>query len=350
MRLGYGLITCERTLGDPRTWVDRYREALELSRLCEENGLDSVWTSEHHFVDDGWMPSLAVTSAAIAASTSTIEIGTGVVLAPLHHPLRLAEDTATVGCIAAGRFVLGVGAGWRAEEFQRLGVPQAEAGRRLGETIRILRAAWGPEPFEFHGRIFDIERTNVTSKPPRPIPIFVGGRAEPALRRAGRLGDGYLATTPPLEALPASIATVKEGLATARGAPQGAGSRANRDPAGFRCWAHAPVWVTNDPEGDLDEALRQNWLIRWKYADMAPAQGWPSDPLPEPPPLDEATAATLRRQIIYGTPKEVAGAVVALGDILGEGGQLIARSFYPGLSFEASARMIELLGEVKCLL
>ncbi len=339
MRLGYGLITCERTHGDPRTWVDRYREALQLSRLCEENGLDSVWTSEHHFVDDGYMPSLAVTSAAIAASTSTIEIGTGVVLAPLHHPLRLAEDAATVDNIAAGRFILGVGAGWRAEEFQRLGVPQAEAGRRLGETIRILRAAWGAEPFEFHGQIFDIERTNVTPKPPAPIPIFVGGRAKPALRRAGRLGDGYLATTPPLEALPASIATVKEGIAAA-----------GRDTSGFRCWAHAPVWVTNDPEGDLDEALRHNWLVRWKYADMAPAQAWPSDPLPEPPPLDEATAATLRRQIIYGTPTEVAEAVVALGDTLGEGGQLIARSYYPGLSFEASARMIELLGEVRRLL
>jgi len=360
MRLGYGLITCERTHGDPRTWVDRYREAVQLSRLCEEHGLDSVWTSEHHFVDDGYMPSLAVTSAAIAASTSTIEIGTGVVLAPLHHPLRLAEDVATVDNIAAGRFILGLGAGWRAEEFQRLGVPQAEAGRRLGETIRILRAAWGAEPFEFHGRIFDIERTNVTPKPPGPIPIFVGGRAEPALRRAGRLGDGYLATTPPLEALPASIATVKAGIAArgapqgagfeTRGAPQGAGFEKNRDAAGFRFWAHAPVWVTNDPEGDLDEALRQNWLIRWKYADMAPAQGWPSDPLPEPPPLEEATAATLRRQIIYGTPRDVAEAVLALGDTLGEGGQLIARSYYPGLSFEASARMIELLGEVKRLL
>ena len=339
MRLGYGLITCERTHGDPRTWVDRYREALQLSRPCEENGLDSVWTSEHHFVDDGYMPSLAVTSAAIAASTSAIEIGTGVVLAPLHHPLRLAEDAATVDNIAGGRFILGVGAGWRAEEFQRLGVPQAEAGRRLGETIRILRAAWGPEPFEFHGRIFDIERTNITPKPPGLIPIFVGGRAEPALRRAGRLGDGYLGTTPPLEALPASIAAVKEGLASA-----------NRDAAGFRFWAHAPVWVTNDPEGDVEEALRQNWLIRWKYADMTPAQGWPSDPLPEPPPLDEPTAATLRRQIIYGTPKDVAEAVLALGDTLGEGGQLIARSYYPGLSFEASARMIELLGEVRRLL
>src|SRR5256714_3225957 len=229
MGLGYGLITCECTHGDPRTWADRYREALQFSRLCEENGLDSVWTSEHHFVDDGYMPSLAVTSAAIAASTSTIEIGTGVVLAPLHHPLRLAEDAATVANIAAGRFVLGVGAGWRAEEFQRLGAPQAGVGRRLSETIRILRAAWGDEPFEFHGKVFDFERTNVTPKPPGPIPIIVGGGAEPALRRAGRLGDGYLGSGTLLEVLPRQIAIVKEGLAGARGGLQGAGSKGGRD-------------------------------------------------------------------------------------------------------------------------
>src|SRR5262249_62217512 len=103
------------------------------------------------------------------------------------------------------------------------------------------------------------------------------------------------------------------------------------------------------PEGDLQEALRQNWLVRWKYADMAPAQGWPSNPLPAPPPLDDATAATLRRQIFYGTPNDVAESVLSLGERLGEGSLAIARSYYPGLSFEASAAMIELLGEGKRL-
>jgi probable F420-dependent oxidoreductase len=339
MRLGYGLITCERSPGDPRTWPDRYREALDLARLCEEVGLDSVWTSEHHFVDDGYLPSLAVTSAAIAAVTDRIEIGTGVVLAPLHHPLRLAEDAATVDCIAGGRFVLGLGAGWRAEEFQRLGVPQTGLGPRMGETIRILRAAWSEEPFEFHGTVFDIDRTNVTPKPPRPIPIFVGGSAPAALRRAGRLADGFLASTTPLAELPAQIAAVKEGLAAA-----------GRDDATFRYWVHEPVWVTKDPDNDLDEALRQYWLVRWKYMDMAPAQGKPSDPLGVPPPLDGATAATLRRQLIYGSPAQVAAQVAAFGEVLGEGGQLIARSYYPGLSAERSAEMIELLGEVRRLL
>jgi probable F420-dependent oxidoreductase len=268
--------------------------------------------------------------------TDRIEIGTGVVLAPLHHPLRLAEDAATVDCIAGGRFILGLGAGWRAEEFRRLGIPQTGLGRRMSETIRILRGAWGGEPFEFHGKVFDVDRTNVTPKPPRPIPIFVGGSAPAALRRAGRLADGFLASTTPLSELPAQIAAVREGLAAA-----------GRDEAGFRYWVHEPVWVTNDPEGDIGEALRQYWLVRWKYLDMAPAQGKPSDPLGQPPPLDAATAATLRRQLIYGSPEQVAAQVAAFGEVLGEGGQFIARSYYPGLPAERSAEMIRLLGEVR---
>src|SRR2546429_587296 len=237
MQLGYGLITCQRYPGDSRTWADLYREAVEMAKLCEEAGLDSVWTSEHHFVDDGYMPSLTVTSAAIAQATGRIEVGTGVLLAPLYHPLRLAEDAATVDCIAGGRFILGVGAGWRAEEVDRLGIPQHGLRRRLSE----------------------------------------------------------------------------------------------------------------DPDRDLEEAIRRFAYVRWKYADMANAEGRPSDALPEPPPLDDATRAGVARQLIYGTPQQVAEKVSAFGAALGEGAQLVARSYYPGLSFERSAAMIELLGEVKRL-
>jgi alkanesulfonate monooxygenase SsuD/methylene tetrahydromethanopterin reductase-like flavin-dependent oxidoreductase (luciferase family) len=119
---------------------------------------------------------------------------------------------------------------------------------------------------------------------------------------------------------------------------------------GFRYWVHEPVWVTQDPERDEEEMLRQYGYIRWKYTDMATAEGHPSDRLRQPPAMDDATRAAIRRMMIYGSPEQVADQVRAFGRVLGEGGQLVARSYYPGLPFEQAAAMIELLGQVKQLL
>ena len=178
----------------------------------------------------------------------------------------------------------------------------------------------------------------MTPKPARSIPIFIGGSAASALRRVGRLGDGYLGSGVPLEDVPEHMHLVRTGL-----------DAAGRDPSSFRYWVHEPIWVTGDPDRDLEEAIRRYAYVRWKYADMAGAEGRPSDPLPEPPPLDDATRAGLARQLIYGTPEQVAERVSAFGAALGEGAQVVARSYYPGLSFERSAAMVELLGEVKRL-
>src|SRR5687767_1484486 len=117
MRFGYGLITAQRPPDDPRTDVDLYREIVERCVTAENAGFDSVWLSEHHFLDDGYMPSLLVAAAAIAQATSAITIGTAVLLAPLQDPIRIAEDAATVDLISGGRLILGIGAGWRTEEF-----------------------------------------------------------------------------------------------------------------------------------------------------------------------------------------------------------------------------------------
>ncbi|MBT8207082.1 MAG: LLM class flavin-dependent oxidoreductase, partial [Acidimicrobiia bacterium] len=165
MGLGYGLISCQRSFGDPRTWEDLYAEALALTELAEARGLDSVWLTEHHFIDDGYMASVLPMAAAMAARTSRIEIGTGVLLAPLHNPIRLAEDAATVAILAGGRFTLGMGLGWMPAEFEALGARLDQRGRSMTEILEILSRAWTGEPVTYEGKVHRVPGVGI-----RPVP------------------------------------------------------------------------------------------------------------------------------------------------------------------------------------
>ena len=201
--IGFGLITCQRYPGDPRSDRELYAEALSLSEEAERLGFESVWTSEHHYLDDSYLPSLLPLSAAIAARTTRIRIGTGLLLAPLHEPLRVAEDAAVVDLIAGGRLLLGLGLGWRAEEFEALGIPIGDRVRRLEDAVEIYRQAWRGD-LVTGGRHLRYPDVPVRPRPVQPDgpPLWIGAIAEPAVRRAGRIGDGFLAT----DVMPASFA------------------------------------------------------------------------------------------------------------------------------------------------
>src|SRR6202167_1076283 len=129
----------------PTQWpqsADRlYAETLDQIAWGENHGFDDVWLSEHHFIDDGYLPSILPVAAAIAARTKRIRIASGVLLMPFHNPVRLAEDIAVVDVISGGRLELGVGVGFKHEEFEGFGVPFTERGARTNQLLALIRGS-----------------------------------------------------------------------------------------------------------------------------------------------------------------------------------------------------------------
>ncbi|MDT7943949.1 MAG: LLM class flavin-dependent oxidoreductase [Dehalococcoidia bacterium] len=167
---------------------------LEEAERAEELGFDSIWTSEHIFF---YGPILdAFTSlAAIAARTKRILLGTAVTLLPLRPAAVVAKEATTVDIISGGRLILGIGVGGEfPKEFEACGVPVRERGARANEAIRILRLLWREDDVRYEGRFWRLPGVTLQPKPVQPggPPIWVAGRSEAAMRRAGRLGDGYM--------------------------------------------------------------------------------------------------------------------------------------------------------------
>ncbi|MFE7214508.1 LLM class F420-dependent oxidoreductase [Streptomyces sp. NPDC057611] len=142
--------------------------------------------------DADWLDPLLALSFA-AAVTSRIELATGVLLLPEHNPVVVAKQAATLDVLSAGRFTLGVGVGWSAEEFAALGVPFARRGRRTEEYLAAMRTLWTEDPASFAGEFTRFNAIRVNPKPLRGgrLPIVVGGNSDAALRRAVTLADGW---------------------------------------------------------------------------------------------------------------------------------------------------------------
>ncbi|HWK29564.1 MAG TPA: LLM class flavin-dependent oxidoreductase [Solirubrobacter sp.] len=188
-------------LRNPAPWrrplPEVYRDTLEEIVAAEALGYDDAWLTEHHFSGDDYLPSVMPALAAVAARTTRMRIGPYVMLGPLHHPLRLAEDAAVTDVLSGGRLDLGIGVGYRPEEFAGLGVERRQRGGLHGEGVEVMLEAWRDGPIRHRGRHWTFEGVEVTPKPvQRPIPIYLGGTSLPVLRRAARLGVHGLAGRP----------------------------------------------------------------------------------------------------------------------------------------------------------
>jgi alkanesulfonate monooxygenase SsuD/methylene tetrahydromethanopterin reductase-like flavin-dependent oxidoreductase (luciferase family) len=171
-----------------------YSEALDQIAWAEQRGLDSVWLTEHHFVDDGYSPSPFVLGAAIATRTSRMRVGTNLIVSPLHDPIRLAEDAATLSLLSGGRFDLGIGQGYWDREFRAFGKSLKNRPSLLEEGVEVIRRAWSGSTEGFSGKRYSLPALPVTPQPEQPPQLLVGALADVAIERAARIADGFLST------------------------------------------------------------------------------------------------------------------------------------------------------------
>ena len=194
-------------------------QLVELAVCAEELGFDALWLGEHVLrplshgsrhpstgtVQHHTGPIVGETTeltdplavlAAVAASTSRIALGTAVYVAALRHPLLTARTTITVQELSGGRLILGVGAGWLAEEFEALGVPFDRRFARTDECVEIMRKAWSGKAFSHDGDHYRFDAVQLHPRP-APVPVVYGGNGPQALARAARLGDGWFSSGTP---------------------------------------------------------------------------------------------------------------------------------------------------------
>jgi alkanesulfonate monooxygenase SsuD/methylene tetrahydromethanopterin reductase-like flavin-dependent oxidoreductase (luciferase family) len=175
-----------------RPWPELYGRVIQQVAWAEQSGFSLFNVSEHHFVEDGYAPSLFPVCGAVAARTASIQIEPCVIALPFHHPVRVAEDAAIVDIISNGRLALTVGGGYRRAEFDGFGIPPKQRAGRMDEALEIVKRCWTEDTFSFEGRHFNLKDICVTPKPvsrPHP-PLYVAVSSEAAARRAARWADG----------------------------------------------------------------------------------------------------------------------------------------------------------------
>lgn len=200
---------------------------------AEARSLHSIWVPEHvvlfsdyespyPYAEDGRIPGFEgsgmlepfTTLTFLAAVTSTVRLGTGIVLLPQRNPVYTAKEAANVDYLSNGRLDLGIGAGWLREEFDVCNVPFERRGRRTDEYLELLRVLWCDDPSEHHGEFYDLPACHLHPKPvqtPHP-PIHIGGESDAALRRVARYAQGWITFNRPVDEVAEGVARLTAAL------------------------------------------------------------------------------------------------------------------------------------------
>ncbi len=311
-----------------KPWAQFYDELLEEIVYAEQLGYDHVWITEHHFIDDGYTPSVLPIAAAIARLTSRIRIGTWVLLLPLHNAIRVAEDAATVDILSNGRFDLGVGLGYRLEEFAGFGVDRRHRAAIMDESLEIITRSLNGETVSLDGRYYQVRNVRVTPPPiQQPFPLWIGARSAAAARRAARFRANLMivADRPVYDAWAEALRAQGD------------------DPSNFEVLLSAGGFVTDDPEALWEELKPHQRYLRDTYGQ------WYHDAsdLGEQDPLGQLLRQTdedLRARFVAGSADEVAAAIErTLSWIPAD--HVITSPVPPGASRELARRSIELFAQ-----
>ena len=285
IKFGY-MVDFRNPPGSQIGFAELYAAMFRQIEFAEQAGFDSIWVTEHHFTDDGYLPAVMPMLAAIAARTRRVTIGSYVLLAPFYHPVRLAEDAAVVDVISNGRLRLGIGTAYRDEEFNGFEVSRKQRLGRTLETIEILRRAWTGDPFSFEGKHFRFHDIRVLPRPvSRPHPeILWAGMTEKAIQRGAELGLSFACNL--------GLRGVELYRDTLR--------RLGKDPAAYNIVRSQAVYVADSADqawADIERpAMYQAELYgKWLAQGMRGDQQWI---LPDPD--------RLRRNSVLGPPAEVA--------------------------------------------
>ena len=231
--------------------LDGYWDVAELARRAESLGFDRVTTGEHVMDGDPPRPTLLSipAMAAAAGATRTLRVMTGIVIAPLYHPVMLAKLVATLDVISQGRLDFGIGISGQRNteaEFEALDIPLRTRGRRTDEMLEVMKRLWTEEQVSHQGRFFSFQDTTLLPQPsqkPHP-PIWIAGRSDAAMRRAALQGDGWYPYLFTVRRLKSSNETIRQMAA-----------EAGRDLEGFHWGLNQPTAISENREEALGLAV-----------------------------------------------------------------------------------------------
>jgi len=352
MKFGFGLLTAQNPPGTDTSYTTVYDDTIRLSSLAEELGFGSVWTSEHHFWEDGYSPSVLPISSAIAAATDDILIGTGIALAPFYDPLQFAEDVATIDQISDGRFIPGVANGYMPHEFEGFGIPIEERAARTEELLEVYELARNGEPFSYDSRFNTYSNVQMTPPPTssRGAPILLGGTSDPAIERAARLADGHIGFVPVGGSATGSHGyTLAEDIETVTRETMVEKFRTDivRIEEGIETDREDLTFVTLDSGfvAGTDDRAWETVYEAQLYSGKQYAQHYVSEPVCVD--RSEEAEANMRRTAMVGSPETIIERLNTYERLSPDWLEphVIALVKYPGIGFEEHADVLRLFGD-----